>query len=90
MSKLTEAQEGALYDYIARLDELGVCVRLSMIVSCANYLLQRGHDGPGPPPSADSRWAKNWLKRPDKPPLPTLQPSRPQSPVAIALSDTDF
>jgi hypothetical protein len=61
--KLTEAQEGALYDYIARLDELGVCVRLPMIVSCANYLLQRGHEGPGPPPSANSRWAKNWLKR---------------------------
>lgn len=61
--KLTQAQESALYDYIARLDELGVCVRLPMIVSCANYLLQRGHDGPGPPPSADSRWAKNWLKR---------------------------
>ena len=34
-----------------------------MIVSCANYLLQRGHDGPGPPPSANSRWAMDWLKR---------------------------
>jgi hypothetical protein len=21
------------------------------------------HDDPGPPPSANSRWAKNWLKR---------------------------
>ncbi|KAF7446574.1 HTH-Tnp-Tc5 domain containing protein [Pyrenophora tritici-repentis] len=61
--KLTEAQDRALYDYIARLDELGVCVRLPMIVSCVNYLLQQAHDGPGPPPTASSRWAKQWLKR---------------------------
>jgi hypothetical protein len=37
--KLTEAQDSALYDYVARLDELGICVRLPMIVACANYLL---------------------------------------------------
>ncbi|KAF7566807.1 HTH-Tnp-Tc5 domain containing protein [Pyrenophora tritici-repentis] len=61
--KLTEAQDRALYDYIARLDELGVCVQLPMIVSCVNYLLQQAHDGPGPPPTASSRWAKQWLKR---------------------------
>jgi len=61
--KLAKAQDQALYDYIARLDELGVCVRLPMIVSCANYLLQQAHDGPGPPPTASSRWAKQWLKR---------------------------
>ncbi|USP77769.1 hypothetical protein yc1106_05043 [Curvularia clavata] len=61
--KLAKAQDQALYDYIARLDELGVCVRLPMIVSCANYLLQQAHNGPGPPPTASSRWAKQWLKR---------------------------
>jgi hypothetical protein len=61
--KLSEAQNSALYDYITRLDELGIYVRLPMIVACANYLLQRSHDGPGPPPSANPRWAKRWLKR---------------------------
>lgn len=61
--KLSEAQDSALYDYIARLNELGICVRLPMIVACANYLLQRSHDGPGPPPSANPQWAKRWLKR---------------------------
>ena len=53
--KLAKAQDQALYDYIARLDELGVCVRLPMIVSCANYLLQQAHDSPSPPPTASSR-----------------------------------
>ena len=61
--KLAKAQDQALYDYIARLDELGVCVRLPMIVSCANYLLQQAHDSHGPPLTANSRWAKQWLKR---------------------------
>jgi hypothetical protein len=37
--KLSEAQDSALYDYIARLDDLGIFVRLLMIVACANYLL---------------------------------------------------
>jgi hypothetical protein len=61
--KLSLAQENALYDYIARLDELGVCVRLPMIVSCANYLLQRGHDSLDRYRPATSRWAIQWLKR---------------------------
>lgn len=61
--KLSEAQENALYDYVARLDYLGVYVRLPMIVSCANYLLQRSHEGASTPPSASIRWAKRWLKR---------------------------
>jgi hypothetical protein len=59
--KLSSAQDNALYDYIVRLDELGVCVRLPMIVSCANYLLQQGHEGSLPAPSANTRWAKNGL-----------------------------
>jgi hypothetical protein len=61
--KLTEAQDSALYNYIARLDELRVFIRLPIVVICAKYLLQRSHDSPGPPPSADSRWAKRWLRR---------------------------
>lgn len=61
--KLTDAQDQALYDYIARLDQLGVYVRLSMIASCATYLIQRAYEGIGTPPSATVRWAKNWLKR---------------------------
>jgi len=61
--KLSEAQDSALYNYIARLDELGICIRLLIIVACANYLLQRSHDGLGPPPLANPRWAKRWLKR---------------------------
>ena len=56
--KLSEAQDSALYDYIAHLNELGICVRLPIIVACANYLLQRSYDGPGPPPLANPQWAK--------------------------------
>jgi hypothetical protein len=61
--KLTEAQDQALYEYIARLDELGVCVRLAMIISCANYLLKQSYEGDGMPPSANKLWARRWLKR---------------------------
>jgi hypothetical protein len=34
-----------------------------MIVSCANYLLQRSHKGADTPPLTSVRWAKRWLKR---------------------------
>ncbi|KAF5844181.1 hypothetical protein GGP41_002278 [Bipolaris sorokiniana] len=65
--KLAKAQDQALYDYIARLDELGVCVRLPMIVSCANYLLQQAHDGPGWRDSGlyllDTKRVKNNIQR---------------------------
>jgi hypothetical protein len=65
--KLSYAQDNALYGYIARLDELGVCARLPMIDSCANCL-QRGHDGPGLPPSANHQMGRKLAQTPPRPP----------------------
>jgi hypothetical protein len=63
--KLTIEQENALLAYIKRLDNLGICARPHMVVSCANTLLSRGRkkSQPGPPPTVDRQWAKRWLKR---------------------------
>jgi hypothetical protein len=66
--KLSDAQDHALYAYIERMYGFGVCVRLPMVVSCANYLLFRAHDptsssAPLSPPKVDARWAKRWIQR---------------------------
>jgi hypothetical protein len=52
--KLFKAQDRALYNYIAHLDKLGIYIWLPIIVSYANYLLQRSYTGSNPPPSANS------------------------------------
>ncbi|KAF1983120.1 hypothetical protein K402DRAFT_466160 [Aulographum hederae CBS 113979] len=68
--KLTDAQEYALYTYIERLDQLGVRVRIPMIISCVNYILFRAYDpscSTSTPRNtlqrANPRWAKRWIQR---------------------------
>ncbi|KAF1980642.1 hypothetical protein K402DRAFT_343991, partial [Aulographum hederae CBS 113979] len=67
--KLTDAQEYALYTCVERLDQLGVRVRIPMIISCVNYILFRAYDSSCSTSTsrntlrANPRWAKRWIQR---------------------------
>ena len=53
----TEEQEGAIREYIDRLDKINMCARPQMIVGAANYLIRFENRVVG------HQWLKQFLKR---------------------------
>ncbi len=61
---LSEEHEQSIRDYIQRLDEQNISVKLSMIQAAANYLLQQSHsDRTSVPHQVSENWTRRFLER---------------------------
>ena len=59
--KLREDQESAVYQYLDRLDKIGLSARLPMVTNCANAILRRSH-----PTSSDTTRSPSPLPQVDE------------------------
>ena len=62
-TRLTVAQEQALYDYIDRLDHIEYAVRLKHIRGAVEYILKIASDPESPPKALGKDWVTRFLKR---------------------------
>lgn len=59
---LSEEQDQALCQYLARLDKIGTSPTHSTIRHSVNEILRLAYEGDGPPPVVSEKWPGRWLR----------------------------